>query len=65
MQNMYSSKLTSKLQVHVNIKNTTYLKKGLANSVDSDEIAHMSHLIWIYTAKYPFSFFSQSQFLNF
>ena len=29
--------------------NTTYLEKAWANSVDPDEVAQMSHLIWIYT----------------
>ena len=29
--------------------NTTDLEKVLTNSVDPDETAHMSHLIWIYT----------------
>ena len=44
--------------------NTTYLKKGWANSVNPDKMAHMSHLVWTYTVCLLILLFSQSFFLN-
>ena len=39
----------------------TFSQQVWANIVDLDEMAHMSHLIWIFT----FAFFSQFHFLQF
>ena len=45
--------------------NTTDLKKVLTNSVDPDETAHMSRLIWTFTVCLLILLFSQSQCLLF
>ena len=43
---------------------TTDLKKVWANNVDSDDMAHTGHLIWIYTVCLRILLFSQSQYLQ-